>query len=56
MYPKSYNAYDSLAEAYMTAGNNKKAIANYRKSLKLNPKNTNATDMIKKMETQSPKS
>lgn len=50
MYPKSYNAYDSLAEGYMTAGNNKLAIDNYQKSLKLNPKNTNATDMIKKME------
>ena len=51
MYPKSYNAYDSLAEGYMTMGNNKLAIKNYEKSLKLNPKNTNATDMIKKMTT-----
>ena len=49
MYPKSYNAYDSLAEGYMDMGDNKQAIKNYKKSLKLNPKNTNATDMIKKM-------
>jgi len=55
MYPKSYNAYDSLGEGYMTAGNNKLAIKNYKKSLKLNPKNTNATDMIKKMETSTGK-
>ncbi len=55
MYPKSYNVYDSLAEGYMTAGNNKLAIKNYQKSLKLNPKNTNATDMIKKMETPAAK-
>jgi len=51
MYPKSYNAYDSLAEGYMDMGDNKKAIKNYKKSLKLNPKNTNATDMINKMQT-----
>lgn len=55
MYPKSFNVYDSLGEGYMTAGNNKLAIKNYQKSLKLNPKNTNATDMIKKMETPAAK-
>jgi len=51
LYPKSYNMYDSLGEGYMDMGDNKKAIKNYKKSLKLNPKNTNATDMINKMET-----
>jgi len=50
LYPKSYNAYDSLAEGYMDMGDNKQAIKNYQKSLKLNPKNTNATEMIKKMQ------
>ena len=50
LYPKSYNAYDSLAEGYMDMGDNKHAIKNYEKSLKLNPKNTNATEMIKKMQ------
>lgn len=50
MYPKSYNAYDSLAEGYMDMGDKKQAIKNYKKSLKLNPKNTNATDMINKMQ------
>ncbi len=50
LYPKSYNAYDSLAEGYMDMGDNKQAIKNYEKSLKLNPKNTNATEMIKKMQ------
>jgi len=52
MYPKSANAYDSLGEGYMTAGNKDKAISNYQKSLKLNPKNTNAEDMIKKLKMQ----
>ena len=51
LYPQSYNVYDSLGEGYMDIGDNKQAIENYEKSLKLNPKNTNAEDMIKKMET-----
>lgn len=32
-YPKSANVYDSLAEAYMTSGNQEKAIEFYRKAL-----------------------
>ena len=48
-YPKSPNVYDSLAEAYMKAGNNDRAIANYRKSLELNPGNKNATEMLAKL-------
>jgi CubicO group peptidase (beta-lactamase class C family) len=32
-FPKSANAYDSLAEAYMKSGNNKLAIKYYQKSL-----------------------
>jgi Flp pilus assembly protein TadD len=47
--PKSWNAYDSLAEAYMQAGEKELAIANYKKSLELNPGNTNATDALKKL-------
>jgi FKBP-type peptidyl-prolyl cis-trans isomerase len=54
LYPKSYNMYDSLGEGYMDMGNTKLAIENYNISLKLNPKNTNATDMIKKMEAVKP--
>ena len=41
-YPESYNAYDSLGEAYMAAGKKELAIKNYRKSLELNPENENA--------------
>ena len=37
--PNSWNAYDSLGEAYALAGNTQLAIANYEKSLALNPKN-----------------
>ena len=48
-YPQGYNTYDSLGEAYMIAGNKDLAILNYEKSLKLNPQNTNAIDVLKKL-------
>lgn len=48
-YPNSFNVYDSLAEAYMTAGDDERAIEYYRRSLEINPGNTNATQMIDKI-------
>ncbi|HEY1472201.1 MAG TPA: serine hydrolase [Candidatus Acidoferrum sp.] len=48
-YPKSGNACDSLAEAYMKNGQNDLAIENYEKSLQLDPKNQNAVAMLKKL-------
>ncbi len=48
-FPDSFNAYDSLAEAYMLSGKNALAISHYRKSLELNPKNNNAKEQIRKM-------
>jgi CubicO group peptidase (beta-lactamase class C family) len=50
MFPGDGNAYDSLGEAYMVSGNKERAIANYRRSLELTPKNTNAVEMLKKLE------
>lgn len=52
-YPNSFNAYDSLAECYMTLGKNELAITNYKKSLALNPLNKNAEEMIQKLQKQS---
>lgn len=49
-HPQSFNAYDSLAEAYMTGGDKELAIRNYRRSVELNPGNTNAVEMLKKLE------
>ena len=49
MYPQDSNAYDSLGEAYMEAGEKDLAIANYKRSLELDPKNDNAVNMLKKM-------
>lgn len=50
-YPQAFNTYDSLAEAYRTLNERELAISNYKKSLELNPKNTNAVDMLKRLET-----
>ena len=49
-YPQSGNVYDSLAEAYMDDGNKPQAVANYRKSLQLNPKNGGAVKMLQKLD------
>ncbi len=51
-YPKSSNVYDSLGEAYMDNGNKPLAIANYEKSLELNPENLNAVKMIQKIKAR----
>ncbi len=48
-YPKSGNVYDSLGEAYMDDGNKPLAIANYQRSLELNPKNRGAVVMLQKL-------
>ena len=42
MYPQSSNVYDSLGEAYMVNGDKELSIANYKKSLELDPNNANA--------------
>jgi uncharacterized membrane protein len=48
-YPQSFNTYDSLGEAYMDNGDKTRAIANYQKSLRLNPKNNNGVKMLQKL-------
>jgi CubicO group peptidase (beta-lactamase class C family) len=52
-YPKAFNTYDSLGEAYMVMGNTDLAVQNYKKSLELNPQNENAVTMLKRMETKT---
>ncbi len=51
-YPQGWNCYDSLAEAYMNAGQKELAIKNYEKSLELNPDNHNGEAMLKKLKGQ----
>ncbi|HMQ05475.1 MAG TPA: serine hydrolase [Pyrinomonadaceae bacterium] len=52
LFPRSSNAFDSLGEAYMGSGTKPLAIANYQKSLELDPANTNAERMLKRLSDQ----
>ena len=47
VYPDSGDAQDSLAEGYATNGMKAEAIIHYRRSLALDPKNTNAEKELK---------
>jgi CubicO group peptidase (beta-lactamase class C family) len=51
-FPKSANAFDSLGEAYLEAGDKELAVENYKKSLLLNPENENAREVIKRLENK----
>ena len=46
LHPISSNAFDSLGEAYMTAGNNDVAMKSYQKSFELDPTNDNARERL----------
>ena len=49
-FPNSANVYDSMGEAYHLNGNDDLAVSNYKKSLELDPNNSNAMEMIKKIQ------
>lgn len=53
-YPKAFNTYDSLAEAYMNMNEKDLAVQNYKKSLELNPNNTGAVEALKRLEKGAP--
>ncbi|RSC92652.1 serine hydrolase [Tenacibaculum singaporense] len=48
-FPESYNAYDSLGEAYMRDGQIRNAIKNYQKSLEINPENLNGKEKLREL-------
>ncbi|MFC1573434.1 SUMF1/EgtB/PvdO family nonheme iron enzyme [Candidatus Eisenbacteria bacterium] len=48
-FPRSYNAFDSLGEAYKFLGDRRAAIRNYRKSLELYPGNSGARQMLEEL-------
>ena len=48
-HPQSFNVYDSLGEAYAADGNTALAIANYTRSIEINPKNTDGIAALKKL-------
>ncbi|MEI6614481.1 MAG: MBL fold metallo-hydrolase [Chrysiogenales bacterium] len=53
LYPGSWNAYDSLGEAYALAGNKELAIENYEKSLKLNPNSPSGANALKQLKAKT---
>lgn len=48
-FPESANLFDSLGEAYMNSGDNKRAVECYEKSLQLDPGNDNAKKKIEQL-------
>lgn len=50
-HPNSWNAYDSLGEAYVNALDKNRALEAYHRSLELNPENTGAKQMIERIES-----
>jgi cytochrome c-type biogenesis protein CcmH/NrfG len=54
-FPQSGNVWDSLGEAYMKAGDLKKARQSYEKSLVLDPMSKNAKAALKKIEESKEK-
>ncbi len=48
-FPNSANAYDSLGEAYLKMGDMALSLANYEKSLAMNPDNFNAEDQVERI-------
>lgn len=53
LFPQSSNVYDSLGEAYLDNGDKELAIQNYRRSLDLDPKNSNAAEILQKITAQT---
>lgn len=52
LYPDSYNVYDSYGECLLKSGKKKEGIAAYKKSLELNPQNTNAMNILTKCQNK----
>ena len=48
LYPSSSNVFDSYGECLLLIGNEKEGLAAYKKSLELDPNNTNAENILKK--------
>lgn len=48
-FPDAFNTWDSLAEGFMVNGDNESAIKYYKKSLELNPENSNAVQKLKEL-------
>jgi glyoxylase-like metal-dependent hydrolase (beta-lactamase superfamily II) len=51
-FPNSWNVYDSLGEAYAATGETERAIQLYRRSVEVNPNNTNGVQAIERLEAE----
>jgi CubicO group peptidase (beta-lactamase class C family) len=51
-FPGSWNAHDSLGEAYAEDGQRQRAIASYEKSIALNPDNANGREALRKLQSK----
>lgn len=49
LFPESANAYDSLGEGYLIAGDKKNAAESFKNSLKFDPQNQNAINRLKQI-------
>ena len=49
LFPESWNVWDSLGEGLMAKGDKAGAIANYEKSVKMNPENTGGKAMLRSL-------
>ncbi|AKF82103.1 beta-lactamase [Myxococcus fulvus 124B02] len=54
-FPEDGNVHDSLGEAYLAQGNKALAKASYRRSLELDPSNTNAEKVLKELDAPEAK-
>jgi CubicO group peptidase (beta-lactamase class C family) len=50
MFPKAANLYDSLGEAYLADNQKELALANYKKTVELDPANANAVQIVDRLE------
>ena len=51
-FPDSWNAFDSMGEAYMKKGETKLAIEYYERSIQLNPKNEDGIKTLQKLKNE----
>ena len=48
-FPDSWETYNALGETYLEKSDKEQAIQSFKKSVELNPQNTNAIEMLKKL-------
>jgi len=53
-FPDSWNVYDSLGEAYAVKGDTERAIELYRRSVEINPDNTNGVAALERLRAEVP--